>query len=107
MDVTTAAVIIGTTSAANALDVNGRVAIGSYAGTVLTSGNVFVSGNVGIGTASPQATLDVNGYASRSIPPRPLRAAVRTPAQSRLITWRRCALATGELEFCRQHRRGL
>jgi hypothetical protein len=52
---------IGSTSPANALDVTGAVAIGSYAGTVAPSNGLIASGNVGIGTATPQSTLHVSG----------------------------------------------
>ena len=51
---------IGTTSPQNSLDVNGGMAIGSYAGNnAAGSGNLIVSGNVGIGTTGPGAPLDV------------------------------------------------
>lgn len=43
---------IGTTSPVNMLDVNGAVAIGSYAGTSGPSNGLIVSGLVGIGTSS-------------------------------------------------------
>ena len=42
------------------LDVNGSVAIGSYAGSVAAPSNgLTVSGNVGIGSSAPTRTLDV------------------------------------------------
>ena len=57
---------IGTITPQNSLDVsnaNGRgVAIGSYAGVnAAPSGGLIVSGNVGIGTTSPGAKLEVAG----------------------------------------------
>jgi hypothetical protein len=50
---------IGTTIPVNKLDVNGAVAIGSYAGTnaAPASGDLIVSGEVGIGTSSPGSTF--------------------------------------------------
>jgi hypothetical protein len=51
--------VISANASANAF------AIGSYAGvTVPSSGNLIVSGSVGIGTSSPQYTLDVQGSVS-------------------------------------------
>ncbi len=63
--VTTAGLVgIGTSTPANALDVNGSLAVGSYAGIATGASNeLIVGGNVGIGTTAPIATLDVNGYA--------------------------------------------
>ena len=58
----TGGVGIGTSSPANALDVKGAAAFGTYAGTASGASNgIIVSGNVGIGTTSPAATLDVTG----------------------------------------------
>jgi hypothetical protein len=55
---------IGTTSPANKLDVNGSLAVGTYAGTASGGSNeLIVSGSVGIGTTSPNYTLDVYGTA--------------------------------------------
>lgn len=56
-------VAIGTTGPLSKLDVSGSAAIGAgYAGiTAAPTNGLLVQGNVGIGTASPQATLDVNG----------------------------------------------
>ena len=46
----------------NQLDVNGSVAIGSYAGSYTAPSNsLIVSSNVGIGTTAPTAKLDVAG----------------------------------------------
>jgi trimeric autotransporter adhesin len=52
---------IGTTSPANRLDVNGGVAIGSYAGTAITNNYLVVSGRLGVGTSAPTVPLDVRG----------------------------------------------
>ncbi len=53
---------IGTTTSKNALDVNGSVAVGSYAGSVTgTSGNLIVSGSVAVGTSVATTALQVNG----------------------------------------------
>jgi hypothetical protein len=44
------------------LDVNGAIAVGSYAGTALpgaAANGIAISGNVGIGTTSPGAKLDI------------------------------------------------
>ena len=58
----TGGVGIGTSSPANALDVKGAAAFGTYAGTASGASNgIIVSGNVGIGTTSSAATLDVTG----------------------------------------------
>ena len=51
-----------TTSSSNKLEVNGATTIG-YPNTAGPTNGLLVNGNVGIGTTSPQATLDVNGYA--------------------------------------------
>jgi hypothetical protein len=48
-------------SAANALDVNGAMAVGSFAGSTAPSNGLVVSGQVGIGTSTPAANLDLNG----------------------------------------------
>ena len=46
---------------ANALDVNGSLAVGTYAGTATGASNeLIVSGNVGIGSTSPVASLDLS-----------------------------------------------
>lgn len=53
---------IKTNSPQSALDVNGGVAVGSYAGsTGAPSNSLIVSGSVGVGTPSPAAALDVTG----------------------------------------------
>ena len=53
---------IGTTGPLSTLDVNGGVAIGSYAGNNFAgNGNLIVSGNVGIGTPTTDQALTVNG----------------------------------------------
>lgn len=43
--------------AANKLDVNGNAAFGSYAGTAAPTNGMIISGNVGIGTTSPDKLL--------------------------------------------------
>jgi len=51
---------IGTTAPLSKLDVNGGLAVGSYAGTSAAPSNgLIVSGNVGIGTTSPGGKLEV------------------------------------------------
>jgi len=51
---------IGTTSIANALDVNGSLAVGTYAGTATGASNeLIIGGIVGIGSASPIVSLDI------------------------------------------------
>ncbi|MBI3619895.1 hypothetical protein HY214_02005, partial [Candidatus Roizmanbacteria bacterium] len=53
---------VGTTVPANKLDVNGSVAIGTYAGSTLPQSNsLVISGNVGIGYTSPSNKLDIAG----------------------------------------------
>jgi hypothetical protein len=47
---------IGTNTPANLLDVNGGVAIGSYAGSSGVSNGLVVSGQVGVGTATPDSS---------------------------------------------------
>lgn len=54
---------IGTTATPiNGMDVNGNVAIGSYAGVnTAPTGGLIVAGNVGIGTTNPGYKLEVSG----------------------------------------------
>jgi hypothetical protein len=53
---------IGTISPLSKLDINGGLAIGSYAGANAAPTNgLIASGNVGIGTATPAFKLDVQG----------------------------------------------
>jgi len=53
---------IGTSAPLSKLDVNGGVAIGSYAGSnAAPSNGLIVSGNVGIGTTAPSYKLTVSG----------------------------------------------
>ena len=63
-------VAIGNAAGVNAfskLDVNGNVSVGSYAGTIAAPANgLIVSGNVGIGTPTPNYKLDVNGTINAS-----------------------------------------
>ena len=73
---------IGTTTPANALDVNGSLAIGTYAGTtVSTSSSIAVPNKIGIGTASPNFKLDI--YDSSATV---LRSVERLGEYSRLFT---------------------
>lgn len=58
----TARVGIGSTNPLSKLDVNGNVAVGTYAGTAAAPSNgLIVSGNVGVGTSSPSQKLEVSG----------------------------------------------
>ena len=50
---------IGTLTPANKLDVNGAVAIGSYAGVSAPANSLIVSGKVGIGVNNPSNPLEV------------------------------------------------
>ncbi|NTU46041.1 hypothetical protein HGA88_00245 [Candidatus Roizmanbacteria bacterium] len=51
---------IGTTNPLSRLDVNGGVAVGSYAGNnAAPSNGLIVSGNVGIGTTNPNYKMDI------------------------------------------------
>ena len=51
---------IGVTTTANALDVNGSLAVGGFAGTAAGATNqLIVSGNVGIGVANPSQALSI------------------------------------------------
>ncbi|MDE1828721.1 MAG: hypothetical protein KGI25_00200 [Thaumarchaeota archaeon] len=53
---------LGTTNPQNKLDVNGGLAVGSYAGVNAAPTNgAIISGGVGIGTSSPQNPLSVAG----------------------------------------------
>ena len=63
VDTTNSRVGIGTATPSNKLDVNGAVAVGSYAGGSPTapSNGLIVSGNVGIGTSTPGSALQING----------------------------------------------
>ena len=55
---------IGVASPLSKLDINGGVAIGTYAGASAAPGNgLIVSGNVGIGTTTPTAKLAITGTA--------------------------------------------
>jgi hypothetical protein len=55
---------IGTASPANAIDVNGAAAMGSFAGTTAPSNGLIVSGQMGVGSSAPTAMLDINGSVS-------------------------------------------
>ena len=63
---------INTATPANILDVNGGVAIGTYAGTSAPGNGLIVSGSVGIGTATPAASalLDLASTTQGILPPR-------------------------------------
>jgi hypothetical protein len=68
-------------------------AVGSYAGTVIPSSGMIIQGNVGIGTSSPQYTLDVNGTVnaiSMNVANLPTNQPFAGTANNQLIT-----LATG------------
>ncbi len=56
---------IGTASNVNKLDVNGAVAIGSYAGVnTAPSNSLIISGNIGVSTGTTAQNLSVNGDGS-------------------------------------------
>jgi hypothetical protein len=56
---------IGTTSIANALDIYGSAAFGTYGGAVTGAANeVIVGGKIGIGNTSPGALLDIGSAAA-------------------------------------------
>ena len=58
---------IGTAGPLSKLDVNGGVAVGSYAGAnAAPSNGMIISGNVGIGAASPAGTLEVDSNGRQS-----------------------------------------
>ena len=50
---------IGTTATANKLDVNGAVAIGTYAGTAAPANGLIVSGKLSVGESSPGMKFNV------------------------------------------------
>ena len=53
---------VGVSLPANKLDVNGSLAVGTYAGTTSGSSNsLIVSGNIGVGTTSPVAQMHLEG----------------------------------------------
>ena len=52
---------IGTTTPLSTLDINGGMAVGTYAGlNAAGSGNIIVSGNIGVGTATPGNKVTIN-----------------------------------------------
>jgi hypothetical protein len=64
---------IGTPTPQSSVDVNGSMSIGAYAGVTAAPGNgVIISGQVGIGTSSPNASaaLDVSSTSAGLLPPR-------------------------------------
>jgi hypothetical protein len=59
---------VGTTAPANKLDVNGSVAIGTYAGTAAPTNGMIISGNLGLGLTSPSSKLLIAAATSSSNP---------------------------------------
>jgi hypothetical protein len=61
---------IGTGNPLSALDVNGGIAVGAYAGATQAPANgLIVSGNVGIGTDTPGTSLAVTGQSQFGVQP--------------------------------------
>ena len=72
----------------NKLDVNGSAAFGSYAGTAAPANGIIVSGQVGIGTSSPNASaaLDVTSSTQGLLPPRIANpTTISTPATGLVV----------------------
>ena len=58
---------IGTTTPANKLDVNGGVAVGTYAGAAGLTNGILTSGDVGIGTNGDYGTLTVQASGGKPV----------------------------------------
>jgi large repetitive protein len=56
----------------NKLDVNGNASFGTYAGTAAPANGVIISGQVGMGTSTPNASavLDITSSSAGMLPPR-------------------------------------
>ena len=79
----------------NGLNASGGTAMGTYPITSAPANGLIVSGNVGIGTATPAATLDVGGTGAMKVPVGTTAQEPSTPAQGMM----RYNSTTGTIEY--------